>query len=158
MSRSWSTIRGSGKGPEIVGAIFGQGQKEASLLVSRGGNLQAPLSTVYLPCTPVQRIWCFSPFCLYTESITYASSTPLLVRSPPPLPNPHHYQSFRGITFRNYRGHYRLAQKIPIRLRPSPRGGHCAECAHRIPESSPGPHDAFAAALRPPRWIVKAGS
>jgi hypothetical protein len=33
----------------------------------RGGNVQAPLTTVYPPCTPVQRVWRFSLFCLYRE-------------------------------------------------------------------------------------------
>jgi hypothetical protein len=36
---------------------------------------------VYPPCTSVQRIWCFSPFCLYKESPTYAFSMPPIVRS-----------------------------------------------------------------------------
>jgi len=41
-------------------------------------------------------------------------------RSPPPLPSPHHYQSFRRIIFRNYRADYRLAQKYRF------------DCVHRL--------------------------
>src|SRR6266446_6893539 len=42
---------------------------------------------VYLACTSVGRFRCFWRFSRLIESVTYASSTPLLVRSPPPLPS-----------------------------------------------------------------------
>jgi hypothetical protein len=41
---------------------------------------------VYLACTSVGRFRCFWRFSRLIESVTYASTTPLLVRSPPPLP------------------------------------------------------------------------
>src|SRR5258708_698899 len=44
--------------------------------------------SVYPPCTSLGRIRCFWRISRLIESVTYASSTPLLVRSPPPLPNP----------------------------------------------------------------------
>ena len=40
----------------------------------------------YLPCTSLGRIRCFWRFSRLIESVTYAPSTSLLVRSPPPLP------------------------------------------------------------------------
>ena len=42
---------------------------------------------MYPPCTSLGRIKCFWRFSRLIESVTYASSTPLLVRSPPPLPS-----------------------------------------------------------------------
>jgi hypothetical protein len=44
------------------------------------------LRSVYPPCTSVGRIGCFWRFSRLIESITYAFSASLLVRSPPPLP------------------------------------------------------------------------
>jgi hypothetical protein len=44
---------------------------------------------VYPPCTWLPLFCVFEPFCRLKESITYVSSTPLLVRSPPPLPISH---------------------------------------------------------------------
>ena len=41
---------------------------------------------VYLRCTLLRRIWMFTRFCPLEESISYAVSASLLVRSPPPLP------------------------------------------------------------------------
>jgi hypothetical protein len=41
---------------------------------------------VYPACTSLGRVRCFWRFSRLIESITYASSTSLLVRSPPPLP------------------------------------------------------------------------
>ena len=42
--------------------------------------------SVYPACTSVERIRCFCRFSRLIESVTYALSTSLLVRSPPPLP------------------------------------------------------------------------
>ena len=44
-------------------------------------------NSVYPACTSLGRIRCFWRFSRLIESITYAFSTSLLVRSPPPLPN-----------------------------------------------------------------------
>jgi len=41
---------------------------------------------VYPPCTSLGRIRCFWRFSRLMEPVTYAPSTSLLVRSPPPLP------------------------------------------------------------------------
>jgi NodT family efflux transporter outer membrane factor (OMF) lipoprotein len=46
-----------------------------------------PRMSVYLACTPLGRIGAFRQPWRFEESITYADSTSLLVRFPPPLPN-----------------------------------------------------------------------
>jgi hypothetical protein len=50
------------------------------------GTMQESVNvSVYAACTSVQRLCGFSHFCRFIESITCAPSTPLVVRSPPPV-------------------------------------------------------------------------
>jgi hypothetical protein len=57
-----------------------------SLCVRPRRECQTPILPVYPACTSVQRFGGFSQFCCFVVSITCASSTSLIVRSPPPLP------------------------------------------------------------------------
>jgi hypothetical protein len=59
-----------------------------SLCVRPRRECQTTILPVYPACTSVQRFCGFSQFCCFVVSITCASSTPLIVRSPPPLTAP----------------------------------------------------------------------